>query len=93
MRTSKASRWLGRVKLLPCVLCDALGLPQASPTQAHHLREGQGMAQRSSDYLTAALCRGCHQGPRGVHGDRTLLKIAKVEELDLVATTIERLAQ
>ena len=92
MRTSKASRWLGRVKALPCVLCDALGVPQAGPTQAHHIRDGQGMGQRASDYLTAALCRECHQGPQGVHGDRTLLRLAKVEEIDLVAMTIERLA-
>lgn len=92
MRTSKASRWLGRVKACPCVLCDALGRSQQYPTDAHHMRHGQGMAQRSSDFMTAALCKDCHQGAMGIHGDRTLLRIAKLEEIDLVAMTIERLA-
>ena len=50
MRTSKASRWLGRVKACPCVLCDAPGRSQQYPTDAHHMCHGQGMAQRSSDF-------------------------------------------
>lgn len=93
MRTSKASRWLGRVKACPCVLCSALGQTQQSPTDAHHMRHGQGMAQRSSDFMAAALCKECHQGKGGIHDDRSLLKIAKLTELDLVALTIEAIFQ
>jgi len=29
--------------------------------------------------------------PNGLHGDRTLMRIAKLEELDLLARTIEAL--
>ena len=88
---SKASReYMGRVARVPCVLCEALGMPGV-PAEVHHLREGQGASQRASDYLTAALCPECHRGPLGVHGDRTLLNMAKLGELDLLALTIEQI--
>lgn len=47
------------------------------------------MQQRAADWLTAALCADCHQGPGGVHHDRTLLRVAKVTELDLLADTVQ----
>lgn len=87
-----AKRHMSRVRGLPCVLCALLNLPQGSHTQAHHIRDGQGMSQRADDMLTVALCHECHQGPQGVHGDRTLLRIAKVTELGLLALTLEALA-
>lgn len=75
----------------PCVLCGLLNIPQSSKTSAHHMRHGQGMAQRSADWLAMPLCHDCHQGPTGIHGDRSLLKIAKVTEQDLLAATVKRL--
>jgi len=81
--------YMGLVKQLPCVLCTILGDTQNSPTAAHHVRAGRGIAQRSGDFCVVALCYECHQGPLGVHGDRTLLRIAKVEEMDLLDATIE----
>lgn len=80
--------YMAAVKETPCVLCAALGQRQTGPTFAHHIREGQGISQRASDWLTVALCHDCHQGQLGIHGDRTLLKLAKVSELDLLARTI-----
>lgn len=68
---------------IPCVICGAI------PVEAHHAREGQGMAQRGADFLTAALCGPCHRGPLGWHGDRTMMRIHKMDELDLVAKTLE----
>jgi len=68
---------------LPCCLCGD------SPVQVHHIRAGQGGAQRASHFLTLPLCPGCHQGPQGVHGDKTMLRIMKKNELDLLAETIE----
>jgi hypothetical protein len=50
------------------------------------------MAQRASNFLVAALCPSCHTGPLGVHGDKTMLRIHKMSELDLLAKTIEALA-
>jgi hypothetical protein len=97
MREGKAmskatARHLSRVRGLPCVLCALLGQQQATPTAAHHIREGQGMSQRADDFLTVALCHDCHQGPLGIHGNRSLLKIAKTTELLLLARTIEALS-
>ena len=49
------------------------------------------MGQRASDYLAIPLCPSCHQGDQGVHGDRTMLRVYKVTELDLLARTIQLL--
>ncbi|WP_375592268.1 hypothetical protein [Chitiniphilus eburneus] len=79
---------------LGCVLCRLLGQPQSGKTDVHHLRTGQGAAQRASDFLVIPLCHdGCHQGPHGVHGDQALLRIAKVNELDLLAYTLQLLEE
>lgn len=93
VRATAAERThMGKVKRLKCVLCTALGLTQSSPTDVHHIREGQGGAQRAPHRLTVALCHdGCHQGPHGIHGDRALLRQAKCTELDLLALTLEAL--
>jgi len=75
-----------RIKRMDCCLCGATGT-----SDAHHIREGQGMSQRASDVLVIPLCKSCHQGPNGIHGDRSMLRIFKVEELDLLAITLEKL--
>lgn len=77
---------------MDCVLCELLGECQRSKTDVHHIRAGQGAAQRACDYLSVPLCHeGCHQGPQGVHGDRSRLKLANVTELDLLGMVIERM--
>lgn len=91
--TAAEKRHLARVASLGCVLCRQLCIAQTTFTQVHHIREGQGTSQRASHWLTVPLCEFCHTGPTGVHGDRTLLRIAKLEELDLLALTIEELIQ
>ena len=84
---------LGKVAALPCALCEMLDQPQQGRTTVHHIRAGQGLSQRASDFLTVPLCHECHQGPNGVHGDQALLRIAKTGELDLLADTIRKLTQ
>lgn len=86
MRQAEA-RHMGRVAELPCALCNA------EPVEVHHLREGQGLSQRASNWLTIPLCPSCHRGPSGLHGDRSLLRIQKVDELDLLARTIAALSK
>jgi hypothetical protein len=83
--TAASKRHMGRVAQLPCCLCGA------QPVQVHHVREGQGMSQRADDWLAIPLCVDCHTGKRGIHGDRTMLRIRKVGELDLLAETLETL--
>lgn len=92
MSTAKEKRHLTRVAQLPCALCERLGMTQAGRTYVHHIREGQGKSQRASDFLTIPLCYDCHQGREGIHGDRSLLRVAKCEELDLLADTIAKVA-
>jgi hypothetical protein len=79
-----------RIAAMPCILCTVLGMKQTSRTSVHHIREGQGMSQRSSHWLSIPLCIDqCHQGKNGIHGDRSLLHVAKCTELDLLAMTLK----
>lgn len=86
MSNAAQKRHLARVKTLPCSCCG-----QSAPSDAHHIREGQGMGQRASDWLAIPLCKSCHQGSNGIHGDRSMLRILKTDELGLLAKTIEML--
>lgn len=90
-RTAAESEHLGRVKALRCVLCAELGMTQTEVTEAHHVRAGQGGAQRASDWLAVALCVDCHRGTHGIHGTRSRLMQAKCTELDLLAMTLREL--
>lgn len=83
--TSSEREYMGRVAELSCCLCGAHSV------EVHHIRAGQGMGQRASNYLTVPLCARCHRGPQGVHGDKSMLRIHKVTEMDLLAKTVERL--
>jgi hypothetical protein len=83
--SAASKRHMGRVAELPCCICGAHGV------HVHHVREGVGMGQRQSDWLTIPVCPSCHTGPKGIHGDKTMLRIYKKDELDLLAETIERL--
>lgn len=93
MSTAKEKRHMGRIAELPCSLCERLGMHQIGRTYVHHIREGQGKSQRASPFLAIPLCYECHQGKEGIHGDRSLLRVAKCEELDLLADTISAIAK
>lgn len=47
--TAREREHLGRVKALPCSICDAPG-----PSEAHHVKQGQ-------QYTAVALCYDCHK--------------------------------
>ena len=84
--TVAESRHLERVKELPCGLT---GVP--GPSYAHHIRTGQGMSQRAGHYLAIPLSYDAHQGGNGIHGDRSLWKVYKKTELDVLDETIAKL--
>jgi hypothetical protein len=50
----RSEKWLRAVASLPCVLCGS------EPAQAAHRNEGKGLAMKTDDCLTAALCQPCH---------------------------------
>ena len=78
--TKREREYLGRVKELACSVCDASG-----PSDAHHIKQG-------STYTCIALCKDCHQGPiMGWHGQKRMWAIQKMDELDALKVTIERL--
>ena len=54
--------WLKKVRSLPCIICASYGLPQQSPTQAHHVIHQRGSFRKVPDSMTIPLCEGHHQG-------------------------------
>ena len=77
--TAKERAYVGLVKELPCSVCDHPG-----PSDAHHSKQHR-------QYTVVALCKDCHQGSRnGWHGQRTMWKLKKMEEIDALNITIER---
>lgn len=78
--TVKQRAHIQRVKELPCSVCDAPG-----PSDAHHIKQHR-------QYTVVALCKDCHQGPvMGWHGQKRMWAITKMDELDALDVTIERL--
>lgn len=78
--TDKERAHIGRVKELPCSVCDA---PPIS--DAHHIKQGL-------HFTCVALCKECHQGPTmGWHGQRRAWAIRKMDELDALDVTLWRL--
>lgn len=82
-----AKAWKSKVAGLGCVLCRHLYFGD-TPATLHHVREGQGMSQRASDWLVIPLCKEHHQGSTGIHGGR-FYQLFKMDEMDLLALTLE----
>lgn len=78
---SKAeSAHLQAVKSLACVICNA-----PPPSDAHHIKQG-------NHYTAVALCKDCHQGSfNGIHGQKRMWNVMKMDENDALNETIRRL--
>lgn len=92
MTTKAVQRHKDRAASLGCYLCRHLGYGP-TPAQLHHIRSGQGMAQRASDWLVVPLCDVHHanHSTDGIHGGRRAWRLAHVDEIDALADTIERI--
>jgi len=78
--STKERKHLARVKELPCSVCDA-----PPPSDAHHYKQHR-------QYLCIALCKDCHQGSfNGLHGQRRMWSVKKMDEQDALNVTIERI--
>jgi hypothetical protein len=86
-------RHITRVKTTPCVLCKHIGVAAAPESDAHHIRTGQGMSQRSGDFLTIAMCKEHHQGNSGIHmlGRSGFEARYHITELDLLNDTLDQI--
>ena len=79
--TAAEREYIGAVKQLPCSVCDAPG-----PSDAHHIKQGR-------HHTVVALCKDCHQGSfNGIHGQRRMWEVKKMDEIDALNVTIGRLA-
>jgi hypothetical protein len=77
--TPKQRAYLGLVKQLPCSVCDS-----EAGCDAHHIKQG-------SQYICVALCVDCHRNPvLGWHGQKRAWAIRKMDELDALNITVER---
>jgi len=80
--STKERKHLARVKELPCSVCDA-----PPPSDAHHYKQHR-------QYLCIALCKDCHQGAfNGLHGQRRMWSVKKMDEQDALNVTIERILE
>lgn len=80
---------MDRIAAMQCICCRLLGMQQDSKTDCHHIRDER---EARNDFLTLPLCHeSCHQGPKGVHGDKTYLRMLKCSEWALLAEVIRDL--
>lgn len=63
----KDPKHLQAVRELGCIACRLEGRGKTLAS-AHHIREGQGMSQKASDYETIPLCPPHHQTGNGKNG-------------------------
>lgn len=78
--SAKERAHLQKVKELPCSVCDA-----PPPSEAHHVKQRR-------QYTCIALCVDCHRGPvMGWHGQKRMWAIKKMDELDALNVTIQRI--
>lgn len=77
--TTAEREHIDRVKLMACVCCEARG-----PSDVHEIVQGQW-------FTSCPFCPPCHTGSRGIHGDKSALKIRHKTELSCLNETIGRL--
>lgn len=60
-RTKSDNEWMGLITGLGCIACLVQGTPD-TPAEVHHIRAGQGKAQRSDHKKSLGLCPPHHRG-------------------------------
>lgn len=85
MSRTEHKDYLSAVAAIGCLICNR-------PAQVHHIRAGQGIGQKASDYLTIPLCPDHHtNGGHGVaiHAGKKAFEGLYGSEMHLLAQTIE----
>ena len=85
---------LDRVRGLPCCICDAWGLAQQTPTEAHHCIHGRYSQRRTPDRMAIPLCAAHHRGGPGavgVHSNPAAWKRLYGSDTDWIAITLDKL--
>ena len=74
--TAAESEHLALVKSCPCSVTGV-----APPSEAHHIRQGD-------HFTTIALSWDAHRGPHGIHGDKSLWRLAKMDDVAALNVTL-----
>ena len=89
--------YLARVRELPCVVCDASGEMQYTPTTAHHVIHGRFSQRKTPDRMAIPLCADHHQlggnGKAALHANPALWKRLYGEDHDFVAVTQDKILE
>jgi hypothetical protein len=73
---------IARIKAMNCIICD-----NPAPSECHEITQGQW-------FTSMPLCADCHRGSiNGIHGQRRLWNVYKMDELSALNETIRRLTQ
>lgn len=81
--TVAEAAYIAHVARLQCSVCDEGG-GEAAPSEVHEIEQGNW-------WLSIALCRDCHQGSfNGLHGQRRMWTLKKLDEQKALAITIRR---
>ena len=71
---------IAKIKLMPCIICQA-----SPPSECHEINQGQW-------FTSMPLCADCHRGSvNGIHGQRRLWNVYKMDELAALNETIRLL--
>ena len=69
-----------RIKSMPCIICQA-----SAPSECHEINQGQW-------FTSMPLCADCHRGSvNGIHGQKRLWNVYKMDELAALNETIRHL--
>ena len=73
---------IARIKAMSCVICDA-----SAPSECHETNQGQW-------FTSMPLCADCHRGSlNGIHGQKRLWNVYKMDELSALNETIRKLSE
>jgi len=75
------SAYMADVKRVPCVVCNV-----PAPSDGHH-------PEQELHFCLIALCKDCHTGPHGWHGDKSRWRVAKMTVLRAINETRRRVEQ
>ncbi|MEM6465602.1 MAG: Ref family recombination enhancement nuclease [Pseudomonadota bacterium] len=93
------STHMGKVKQLPCCICENFGMVQNSPTEVHHCKSGRFGNLREHDRCTIPLCHSHHnklrpytgdEGKLGYHNGQATWEAEYGPDYDYIAGTLDR---
>jgi hypothetical protein len=80
--TADEKRHIERIKAMPCIICKTQG-----PSECHEINQGQW-------FTSMPLCADCHRGSlNGIHGQKRLWNVYKMDELSALNETIRKLCE